>query len=207
MHSPFFSPPSLTPPDEVAREARSSVQDAETPSLKAQLRLVQSLAEITVARILDVKKISPSQTLEAVFSALQSIVMRLDEGNTFAGICYYTWKGFQKYLQSPSQMVEILQDSESGIQKGLIDPGAHYTDLIASLKDRLATIRVQDLDLLGPARLFYDYLISLINYSETVTRVEQSSIFSSESEVSSRRRLLSSLCERFYRTANVSSSQ
>ena len=120
-----LSPLVLTPEED---QIEVSPQKVETPRLKAKLRLVQSLAEITVKKLLDLKKTGyPSQPLEAVFAAFQSVLVRLDQRSLFPGISYYTWRTFQVYLQSPSDVLDLLHTSEYCVAKGLIDAGKEHT--------------------------------------------------------------------------------
>ena len=82
------------------------------------------------------------------------------------------------------------------------------------MKERLTSIGVQELDQLYAGRLLYDYLISLINYAETrncdcdKSPTESfAAPASAEGDVPSRRRLLSSLYQRVFHSADEPSSQ
>ena len=170
---------------------------------KAKYRLLQAGTSLSLKHFTDLKACNPPvSAVESVGLALLTLICRL---NPPAPLPVISWKALVNAVSSPAPLLSVLREASNWVDNGAID-----TPLIHNIKEKIAKVsekNLKDFDKSGSGLCFFEYLASLIGYFEALEdqRVRAAnppsflSFASPDTDMPSRKKLLTSLYQRVFR--------
>jgi len=177
----------------------------------ARRRLLQAGASLSFKHFTDLKACSPPvSAVETVGLALLTLLYRLQPASPLPAV---TWKALINAISSPAPLLSALRNAASSIDNGTVD-----SSLMHTIKEKLHKVsekNLKDFDKSGAGLCFYDYLSSFIGYFDALEdqRVRAAnppsflSFSNPDTDMPSRRKLLTSLYQRVFKPALTESTQ
>lgn len=194
------------------QRGREEKEERREPMVEiARRRLLQSGTTLSFKHFTDLKACNPPvSAVETVGLALLTLLCRL---HLVTPIPTITWKALVNVISSPAPLLSVLRDAASSIDNGEIDSA-----FVQNIKEKLHKVsekNLKDFDKSGAGLCFYDYLSSFIGYFEAFEdqRIRAAnppsflSFSNPDTDMPSRRKLLTSLYQRVFKPVPSENTQ